>query len=72
MTFSEPEQLALRIQRLIERRTVLRGFLEQAIKNVLTAKEREDIRHVIDLLDTEIAELERQLRSLQPGAGKTP
>ena len=71
MTHTEPEQLALRLQELIERRSILRGILEQALGKALTEDERADIRRVIELVDIEVAQLEERLRALQPGAGGT-
>ena len=71
MTYTEPEQLALRLQELLERRTILRGFLEQALAKAPTDEEREDIHRVIGLVDREMAQLEERLRALQPGAGGT-
>lgn len=69
MTHTEPEQLALRLQELIERRAILRGFLEQALAKALMEEERADIHRVIGLVDQEMAQLEERLRALQPGAG---
>jgi hypothetical protein len=69
VTYTEPELLALRLQELFERRSVLRGFLEQALTRALTQQEQADIRRVIDLVDLEMAQLEERLRALQPGAG---
>ena len=71
MTYTEPEQLALRLQELIERRSILRGILEQALGKALTDDERADIRRVIGLVDAEMAQLEERLRALQPGTGGT-
>lgn len=71
MTYTEPEELALRLQELIERRTILRGFLEQALARALTDQEQADIHRVIERVDREMAQLEERLRALQPGAGGT-
>lgn len=71
MTYTEPELLALRLQELIERRAILRGFLEQALSKALTEQEQADIHRVIDLVDREMAQLEERLRALQPGTGGT-
>ena len=71
MTYTEPEQLALRVLELIELRAVLRGILEQALAKTLTEEERADIHRVIGLVDAELAQLEERLRALQPGAGGT-
>jgi len=71
VTNTEPEQLALRLQELIERRAILRGFLEQALGKALTLEEQADIQRVIGLVDAEVAQLEERLRALQPGAGGT-
>lgn len=69
MTHTEPEQLALRLQELIERRAILRDFLEQALAKALTEEEQADIHRVIGLVDQEMAQLEERLRALQPGTG---
>jgi hypothetical protein len=71
VTHTEPEQLALRLQELIERRAILRGFLEQALAKALTEEEQADIHRVIGLVDQEMAQLEERMRALQPGAGGT-
>lgn len=71
MTNTEPEQLALRLQELIERRSVLRGFLERALGKALTQEEQADIQRVLGLVDAEMAQLEERLRVLQPGTGGT-
>lgn len=71
MTHTEPELLALQLQELIERHSILRGFLEKAMCKALTQEEQDDIHRVIDVVDREMAQLEERLRALQPGAGGT-
>ena len=71
MTHTEPELLALRLLELIERRSILRGVLEQALAKSLTDEEKAEIHRVIALVDREMAQLEQRLRALRPGAGGT-
>ena len=64
MTFSEAEQLALKLQELIERREALRKILGSALARALSEEERADIRKVLDYVETEKALLEQQLAEL--------
>ena len=68
VTYTEPERLALDLQRLLERRTKLREIVRGAIAQALTEEERSEIRRVLDHVETEIAMLEQRLKSL----GRTP
>jgi hypothetical protein len=65
VTYQEPERLALRLQALLERRTVVRAALERDLED----SDRNEHRVALESIDQEADALARRLGSLRAGLG---